>query len=153
MQVTTPDGLTHPAWGTSYNLLTNEATAMSVTSNAFCAGGFSLSNGSWVVFGGNQPVTYGGVAVYNDTWGDPNQSNPYDDSDGGRAIRMLTPCDDGSCTWQEGGDWLTMTVSAAKCHLHPWPSLTLLQSKRWYPMIEGLANGSVIVLGGDTNGG
>lgn len=134
LTVTTPDGDTHPAWGTTYDLSTNVATAMSVTSNTFCAGGFSLANGSWVVFGGNQPVTTGGTAV-NDKTNNPTGVNPYDDTDGGEAIRMLTPCDDGQCGWQEGGAALTMS------------------GKRWYPTIEGLADGSVIVLGGDTNGG
>lgn len=32
---------------------------MDVESNPFCAGGMSLGNGSWAVFGGNQPVTTG----------------------------------------------------------------------------------------------
>lgn len=27
------------------------------------------------------------------------------------------------------------------------------QGKRWYPTVEGLADGSVVVLGGDKNGG
>ncbi|KAL7420232.1 hypothetical protein Q5752_005199 [Cryptotrichosporon argae] len=133
MTITT-NGVEHPAWGTSYDLTTNTATAMEVTSNTFCAGGFSLANGSWVVFGGNQPVTYNGTAVDDKTY-NPTGANPYDDADGGAAIRMLTPCDDGSCGWEEGGTALTMS------------------SKRWYPTVEGLADGSVIVLGGDGNGG
>lgn len=44
MTITT-NGVTHPAWGTSYNLWTNEVTPMEVTSNTFCAGGFSTANG------------------------------------------------------------------------------------------------------------
>jgi hypothetical protein len=32
---------------------------MDVESNPFCAGGMSLGNGSWAVFGGNQPITTG----------------------------------------------------------------------------------------------
>jgi hypothetical protein len=55
-------------------------------------------------------VTYGGVAV-NDKGQNPSGANPYNDNDGGEAIRLLTPCDDGSCGWVEGGDSLTMTVS------------------------------------------
>ncbi|WOO82856.1 Aldehyde oxidase GLOX [Vanrija pseudolonga] len=133
MTVTT-NGVTHPAWGSTYNLQTNEAIPIEVTSNTFCAGGFSVANGSWVVFGGNQPVTYGGVAV-NDKGLNPNGTNPYTNTDGGAAIRLMTPCDDGSCPWYEGGNSLTMAA------------------KRWYPTIEGLADGSVIVLGGDHNGG
>ena len=106
MTVTNPDGTTRPAWGSYYDLSTNTATAMSVTSNTFCAGGMSLADGRWAVFGGNQPVTYQGVAV-KDT---ANKTNPYGNTDGGEAIRILTPCDDGSCPYQEGGADLTMTV-------------------------------------------
>ncbi|ORX34898.1 glyoxal oxidase N-terminus-domain-containing protein [Kockovaella imperatae] len=134
MTVTTPAGVIRPAWGSFYDLDTNTATPMSVMSNTFCAGGMSTGNGSWAVFGGNQPVTYEGVAV-NDKVNNPSGANPYSDSDGGTAIRMLTPCDSGDCPWEEGGSALTMT------------------SKRWYPTIEALGDGSLIVLGGDQNGG
>ncbi|WWD22747.1 hypothetical protein CI109_107240 [Kwoniella shandongensis] len=130
MQVTNADGLTHPAWGTTYDLASNTATAMTVSSNTFCAAGLPVGNGSWVVFGGNQPVTYQGVATK-----DAGGANPYNDADGGAAIRMLDPCDDGQCAWQEGGDALTMS------------------GKRWYPSVELLGDGSLIVLGGDNNGG
>jgi len=124
LTVTTPNGNTHPAWGTSYDLATNVATPMSVTSNTFCAGGFSLANGSWAVFGGNQPTTYQGVAVKDKT-NNPSGASPYDDQEGGEAIRMLTPCDDGSCQWQEGGAALTMTVGR-----RPAIRETLLMTRR-----------------------
>ena len=110
MTVTDPSGVTRPAWGSSYDLTANIATPMAVSSNTFCAGGFSLANGSWAVFGGNQPVTYQGAAV-NDKTANPTGANPYDDADGGQAIRMITPSDDGSAVWEEGGAALTMTVS------------------------------------------
>ncbi|WWC85422.1 uncharacterized protein L201_000285 [Kwoniella dendrophila CBS 6074] len=130
MLVTQADGLTRPAWGTTYDLGTNQATPMAVQSNTFCAAGLPIANGSWVVFGGNQPVTYEGAATK-----DVPNSNPYLDTDGGAAIRLLNPCDDGNCVWQEGGDALTMS------------------GKRWYPSVETLGDGSLIVLGGDNNGG
>jgi hypothetical protein len=130
----TTNGITHPAWGTSYDLRTNVATAMEVTSNSFCAGGFNLGDGTFGTWGGNQPVTYNGAAV-NDKFANPSGANPYNNADGGRAVRVITPCDDGSCGWQEGGDALTMA------------------KKRWYPTIEGLAEGNVMVIGGDENGG
>jgi len=107
MTVTTPEGLTRPAWGTSYDLTTNIATPMSVTSNTFCAGGMTLADGRWAVFGGNQPVTYQGAAVKDQ----PGKANPYGNTDGGTAIRVLTPCDGGDCAYAEGGDEYTMTVS------------------------------------------
>lgn len=99
----------HPAWGTTFSLSTYQSTPVSVSSNTFCAGGFPLANGTWAVFGGNQPVTYAGVAV-NDKGANPTGGDPYNDGDGGAAIRLLDPCDggDGECPWQEG---LTMTVS------------------------------------------
>lgn len=71
----------------------------------------------------------------NDQFANPSGANPYNNADGGRAVRVITPCDDGSCGWQEGGDSLTMA------------------KKRWYPTIEGLAEGNVMVIGGDENGG
>lgn len=66
LTVTSDDGRTHPAWAVSYDINTNEVRAMDVESNPFCAGGMSLANGSWAVFGGNQPITtgeWGGVGV------------------------------------------------------------------------------------------
>jgi hypothetical protein len=59
LTVTSNDGRTHPAWAVSYDINTNEVRAMDVESNPFCAGGMSLANGSWAVFGGNQPITTG----------------------------------------------------------------------------------------------
>lgn len=51
MQFTTPSGAKRPAWGSWYDVNTNQATPMGVTSNTFCAGGMSTANGSWVVYG------------------------------------------------------------------------------------------------------
>lgn len=130
----TVNGQTRPAWGVSYSVSTNTATPMGVTSNTFCAAGMSVADGSWVVFGGNKPVTTDGVAVQ-DKGLNPSGANPYGNTDGGEAIRMIKPCDDGSCVWQEGTAALTMT------------------SKRWYPTVEALGDGSVVILGGDINGG
>ena len=62
MTVQTSTGV-RPAWGSYYTLSSNSATAMAVSSNTFCAGGMSLADGRWAVFGGNQPVTYNGTAV------------------------------------------------------------------------------------------
>ncbi|ODO00257.1 hypothetical protein I350_06886 [Cryptococcus amylolentus CBS 6273] len=132
MTVTDDGGVTHPAWGVSYDLTTETATAMQVNSNTFCAAGLSLATGEWAVFGGNQAVTYEGVALADSPSG---TADPYKDASGGAAIRLITPCDDGSCKWQEGGDDLTMT------------------GNRWYPSVENLGDGSLIVIGGDGNGG
>ena len=109
MTVTLDDGTVRPAWGTWYDLASNTATPMTVESNTFCAGGSPLADGTWAIFGGNQPVTYNGTAV-NDKGTNPNGANPYGNTDGGDAIRTIVPCDDGTCEYAEGGDALTMTV-------------------------------------------
>jgi hypothetical protein len=65
---------------------------------------------------------------------------------GGTAIRMLDACTDESCEYVQGeqpfnqnngdtGGWLQMT------------------GRRWYPTSETLEDGSIIVIGGDKNGG
>ncbi|KAJ7878979.1 glyoxal oxidase N-terminus-domain-containing protein [Mycena olivaceomarginata] len=43
----------HPAWGAIWNLETNQATALDVFSDTFCASGGLLSNGTMVSVGGN----------------------------------------------------------------------------------------------------
>lgn len=149
MTVTTPAGTTRPAWGTSYDLNSNTATPMSVTSNTFCAGGMTLADGRWAIFGGNQPVTYEGAAVKDQ----PGKANPYGNTEGGDAIRVLTPCDDQSCEYEEGSADLTMTVSRGGAQQALASTKTDFQGKRWYPTIEALADGSLMVIGGDTNGG
>lgn len=129
---------------------------LDVYSNTFCAGGNVLGNGTWVIFGGNQrkcavfspfrtisdtlfyaAVTTGGVAS--------TDAAAYSDTDGGSAIRMINPCTDETCEYIQGetsydksqgmGGWLQMT------------------GKRWYPTAEALEDGSLIVIGGDKNGG
>jgi hypothetical protein len=100
-------------------------------------------------------VTTNGTAV-NDKWANPSGANPYGNTDGGEAIRLLNPCEDGTCTWQEGTDALTMTVSVVVIAL--WQATYCLsghladeQSKRWYPTIEALGDGTHIILGGDVS--
>ncbi|EJU01106.1 glyoxal oxidase [Dacryopinax primogenitus] len=116
-----------PAWGSEYDLATDTVRGMFVLSNTFCAAGASLGNGSWVNFGGNQAVTWGGLTAASQTGG-----GPYDDWDGGQAVRLLDPCDDGTCEWV---------------------NLAPMTTRRWYPSVEPLEDGSVIVLGGDEWGG
>ena len=99
---------------------------MDVVSNSFCAGGTVLGNGTWLNVGGNQPVTYGGATV--------NGANPYQDGDGGKAIRLLDPCDDETCNWVDS------------------PAL-YMTTRRWYPTLETLEDGSAIILGGCEWGG
>ncbi|OCF30659.1 glyoxal oxidase [Kwoniella heveanensis CBS 569] len=129
---------THPAWATEYDIETNEYRTMDVFSNTFCAGGGVLGNGTWVVFGGNQPVTTGGVAS--------TDAAAYSDTDGGTAIRMLNPCTDESCEYIQGEtSYLTTDANTGG-----WLQMT---GRRWYPMVEALPDGSLIIIGGDKNGG
>ncbi|KAI0046059.1 copper radical oxidase [Auriscalpium vulgare] len=115
----------HPAWAAEYALGSNSARAMDVVTNSFCAGGNVLGNGTWVNIGGNQAVTTGGVTAASQT-GSP----PYNDPDGGKSL--LDPCDDGNCDWSLTGD---------------------LATRRWYPSVEALDDGSLLIIGGCEWGG
>ncbi|WVR07362.1 hypothetical protein IAU60_004403 [Kwoniella sp. DSM 27419] len=129
---------THPAWAVEYDIDTNEYRTMDVFSNTFCAGGGVLGNGTWVVFGGNQPVTTGGIAS--------TDAAAYSDTDGGTAIRMINPCLDESCEYIQGEtSYLTSDPNTGG-----WLQMT---GRRWYPMVEALPDGSLIIIGGDKNGG
>ncbi|WWC71742.1 uncharacterized protein I206_105700 [Kwoniella pini CBS 10737] len=129
---------THPAWATEYDIESNEYRTMDVFSNTFCAGGGVLGNGTWVVFGGNQPVTTGGVAS--------TAAEAYSDTDGGTAIRMLNPCTDESCEYIQGETSYSTSADNTGGYLQ-------MTGRRWYPMVEALPDGSLIIIGGDKNGG
>lgn len=120
----------HPAWATEYDLTTNQARPMDVLSNSFCAGGTVLGNGTWLNVGGNQAITYGGDAAPQPQTG----QGPYQDWDGGKALRLLDPCDDETCDWLDD------------------PTM-YMTSRRWYPTLETLEDGSAIIFGGCEWGG
>ncbi|KAH8119307.1 glyoxal oxidase [Phellopilus nigrolimitatus] len=119
----------HPAWAAEYAVGSDTARAMDAVTNSFCAGGAVLGNGTWVNAGGNQAVTWGGL-----TANSQNGGAPYDDPDGGQSLRLLNPCDDGSC------DWVVHSDNA-------------MTTRRWYPSVETLADGSIFIIGGDQWGG
>ncbi|WWD18903.1 hypothetical protein CI109_103359 [Kwoniella shandongensis] len=131
---------THPAWAVEYDYQTNQYRTMDVFSNTFCAGGAVMGNGTWVVFGGNQPVTTGGVAT--------TSAGAFSDTDGGTAIRMLNPCTDESCEYIQGET--SFTSYSGGDDTGGWLQMT---GRRWYPMVETLEDGSLIIIGGDKNGG
>jgi len=105
----------------------NSQRALNPVTNTFCAGGNVLGNGTWINVGGNQGITYGGQPAASEDGG-----GPYDDPDGRQSIRMLNPCDDGTCDWTLSPD---------------------LIEQRWYPTLETLVDGTIIILGGCTAGG
>jgi len=116
----------HPAWASEYDVYANNGRSMDVITNTFCAGGNVLGNGTWLNVGGNTPVTYGGI---NDPLGG---GLPYDDPDGSFSVRLLNPCDDGTC------DWVVTTP---------------LTNRRWYPTLETIEDGSIMIFGGCEFGG
>ncbi|KAF5338488.1 hypothetical protein D9611_013244 [Ephemerocybe angulata] len=118
----------HPAWGSEWALASNTQRPQEVVTNSFCAGGNVLGNGTWINVGGNQAVQWGGepAATQDGT------AAPYFNVDGRTSIRLLNTCDDGNCDWV----------------LSPVPS-----EQRWYPTLETLQDGSIIILGGCKNGG
>lgn len=77
------------------------------------------------MLGGNKAVTYGGRD------GTPGAA-PYENENGGTAIRLFNPCTDESCNYITNGN---------------------MQSERWYPSVETLQDGSLAILGGMRDGG
>lgn len=124
----------HPAWASEYDLNKNTPRAMDVLSNSFCAGGTVLGNGTWLNVGGNQAITWGGLSAGPQGSAAQQGAGPYQDWDGGKAIRFLDPCDDESCNWVDD------------------PNM-YMTSRRWYPTLETLEDGSAIIFGGCEWGG
>jgi hypothetical protein len=100
---------------------------MPLTTNTFCAAGMHFPSGSWATFGGNMAIAPPNCV--------PGSCYPPSDADGATAVRILTPCPSGQeCQWTDNH------------------SLNLVK-KRWYPGIEALGDGSVVLIGGFVNGG
>jgi hypothetical protein len=100
-----------------------------MTTTPFCAAGAIMSNGSWLVAGGNQGIGYGGAQTNVET-----ASGPYGDADGRQSIRLMNPQSDASqLAWIDNASQMV--------------------SRRWYPGIEVMTDGSVLLIGGATGGG
>jgi hypothetical protein len=82
-------------------------------------------------------VTTNGIAVAG--------PGAYKNTDGGTAIRMLNPCTDQKCNWIEG-----YTDYTTNGNTNGYLQMT---GRRWYPTVEVLEDGTMIVIGGDKNGG
>ncbi|KAH9892649.1 DUF1929-domain-containing protein [Cubamyces lactineus] len=118
----------HPAWASEFSVSQKGGRTMDIVTNTFCAGGSALGDGTWLNVGGNMAVTTGGATADNQNTG----GQPYEDPDGAKSIRLLKPCDDGNCQWAMQQPMTT---------------------RRWYPTLETLDDGSVIILGGCQWGG
>ncbi|KAJ6599182.1 copper radical oxidase variant A [Mycena vulgaris] len=127
----------HPAWGSVWDLDTNQATVMDIKTNTFCSSGYHLPNGSFATFGGNAAAGPGAAkGSQNGEW-----DETYQDFSGSKSIRILNPCssqDDFTstdCQWFDNPDTLSM------------------QRQRWYSAAEALGNGTIAIIGGFLNGG
>ncbi|KAI0051619.1 copper radical oxidase, partial [Auriscalpium vulgare] len=121
----------------SRDIAARTATPMDVQTNPFCAAGASLPNGTFATFGGNSAVGPGGD---NHTPGSSKAFDPtYQIYNGLQAIRLITPCEGDlsqpQCQWYDSANGLQMAKA------------------RWYPGVEQLADGSVVILGGFSSGG
>ncbi|THU97460.1 glyoxal oxidase precursor [Dendrothele bispora CBS 962.96] len=110
----------HAAWGGLWNLETNQARALNVVSNSFCASGGYLSNGTM--------VSVGGMTVES-----PSNTTLPADEDGRMAIRIWEPCDD---------------PAGVGCTLVEDPDTLHLAQPRWYPSALRVFDGSLMVVGG-----
>lgn len=119
----------HPAWGEEWDTQNRTGRLMNVVTNTFCAGGMSLGNGTWAVFGGNENVGPGG----NSTTPRFSTTAPYYDGDGGAAARFYTPNSQNTADWDDGNHYM--------------------KRRRWYPTVEALADGTLWVGGGEDYGG
>ncbi|KAI0290848.1 copper radical oxidase variant A [Multifurca ochricompacta] len=127
----------HSLYASVWDVGSRTATPIDVQTNAFCAAGMHLPNSSFVVFGGNNAVGPGGD---NSAPGSTTAFDPtYQDYDGTRAIRVITPCD---------GD-----VNSSPCSWYDSQNGLQMAKRRWYPAAEALANGTVVLIGGFTSGG
>ncbi|KAE8268397.1 hypothetical protein A4X09_0g3941 [Tilletia walkeri] len=133
-----------PYWASFLDLTTNRVYPADTTTNAFCAGGTTLGNGTWLVAGGNQPVDQGGVPT-----NVVGPSGVYQDGDGRKAVRILEPnnfaANSSQLTWIDN-----YTPNATNNH---FGAGLQMQSWRWYPGVEPLADGSAVLIGGANNGG
>ncbi|KAH9979779.1 glyoxal oxidase [Russula compacta] len=122
----------HSLYAVIWDIAARTVTPLDVQTNAFCAAGMHLPNGSYALFGGNTAVGPGGA---NNDAGSTTAFDPtYKDYDGTRAIRVFNACDANTpCSFYDNS--------------------TQLAKHRWYPAAEPLADGTVVVIGGFVAGG
>ncbi|EIN04691.1 DUF1929-domain-containing protein [Punctularia strigosozonata HHB-11173 SS5] len=139
----------HPAWASIYDIASRKATAMDVTTNAFCSSGMHLPNGSFVTFGGNGAIGPGGnIGSLRNNAGSGAWDDTYMDVDGTKSIRILNPCSSATINADQ-----TVLNGNASCGWYDDPNVLSMQSQRWYSTAEALADGSIVIIGGFVNGG
>ncbi|EIW56122.1 DUF1929-domain-containing protein [Trametes versicolor FP-101664 SS1] len=133
-----------PAMGSVYDIAARTSETMGVTTNVFCASGMHLPNGSFATFGGNGAIGPGGNIGDQTAANNPFQGiydTTFGDYDGTKGIRILNPC-----TSKDD-------FSSADCEWFDNSSLLSMQSQRWYSGAEPLGDGTIVLMGGFTNGG
>ncbi|KAI0353315.1 DUF1929-domain-containing protein [Trametes cingulata] len=133
-----------PAMGAVYDIASRKAETMAVSTNVFCASGMHLPNGSFATFGGNGAIGPGGNIGDQTYPGNQYQGlfdTVYGDYDGTKAIRILKPCTSSD------------DFSSPDCQWFDNASLLSMQSQRWYSAAEPLGDGTIVLIGGFTNGG
>ncbi|KAJ6487983.1 glyoxal oxidase N-terminus-domain-containing protein [Mycena sanguinolenta] len=109
------------AWGSLWNLETNEVTALKLITDSFCASGSILSNGTMVSVGGNIPAAQ-----------DLNQTGAYD---GRMGLRLFGPC-------------LDPNGVGEGCTIFEDLETLQLAETRWYTSTLRIFDGSLMVVGG-----
>ncbi|KAK0535529.1 hypothetical protein OC834_001483 [Tilletia horrida] len=143
-----PNG--QPYWGSFLDLTTNKVVPAVTFTNAFCAGGTTLGNGTWLVAGGNQPVDQGGNATQT-----AQLTGVYRDGDGRKAVRIIEPnnyyANSSQLSWFD--NYSPDIANNPGVGLPVNGTGLQMQSYRWYPGVEPYNDGSAVLIGGANNGG
>ncbi|KAH9478530.1 Aldehyde oxidase GLOX [Psilocybe cubensis] len=134
----------HPAWGSKWDIASQQAEVMDIRSNTFCSSGMHLPNGSFINLGGNDGITINGApgsTKNTDGTGTGFWDAVYQDFDGRKSIRILNPC-------RSGDDF-----TSPQCKWFDDSSVLAMKAPRWYAALEPLGDGTIVILGGFTAGG
>ncbi|KAH8549827.1 glyoxal oxidase N-terminus-domain-containing protein [Umbelopsis sp. PMI_123] len=104
------------AFSVEYDIINNDYRMLHLESNTFCSAGGFLKNGTFISTGGGE-----------------RQGGKWKAVAGWQSIRYFTPCNDGTCEWEE---YVTSKTSL----------------NRWYPTVEQLPEGDLMIMGGSTRG-
>ncbi|TFK47067.1 DUF1929-domain-containing protein [Heliocybe sulcata] len=132
----------HAASAAVWDINSRTAEVMNLVTNAFCASGMHLPNGSYATFGGNGAIGPGGnIGSQRNAAGSGAYDDTYQDYDGTKSIRVLNPC-----TSSDNFD-------STQCQWFDDPAVLSMQKQRWYSAAEPMADGTVVLIGGFVNGG